>query len=93
MSSQTTPHLTKDQIEAYALCTMRGQLSARQSEPSIRSVEEHVILCDTCDRSVESFEDYIRAMRAAAARLRVQPAVRKTPKPKTFTAGPSPDLA
>jgi hypothetical protein len=88
-------HLTAQQIESYALCTISGQLSSRQAEPAIRNVEEHVILCDRCDRSVESFENYIRAIRTAAARLQTESGKPKSYKPhtKTLAAGRNRDRA
>jgi hypothetical protein len=50
-------HLDGDVLELYAM----GRLSEAASEP----VEEHILVCETCQERLTEAESYVRAMRGA----------------------------
>jgi anti-sigma factor RsiW len=55
-------HLIDDSLEQYVLLTL--------PESDLQAVEEHLLTCAKCRRRLQETEEYIAAMRLAAARLR-----------------------
>jgi hypothetical protein len=66
-------HASDEDLERYAL----GGLSADELE----EVEEHLILCSSCQERLDETDSFVRTMRAAAAKMRATP----EPKRKWFT--------
>jgi hypothetical protein len=78
-------HIEDDELELYAL--------GRLCESRVVAVEEHVLICESCQDRLAETEAYVQAVRAAAAKLAEQPApwwrrwwerlgaLRWTPKP------------
>jgi anti-sigma factor RsiW len=54
-------HVEESALELYAL----GRLGDHQSE----ELEEHILLCGSCQRRLQDMDDFIRSFRAAAARF------------------------
>ncbi|HXG32704.1 MAG TPA: hypothetical protein VNJ11_05020 [Bryobacteraceae bacterium] len=83
-------HIEDDELELYAL--------GRLCESRVVAVEEHVLICESCQDRLAETEAYVEAVRAAAAKLAEQPApwwrrwwerlgaLRWTPKPVWATA-------
>ena len=63
MHDQGTEHLMEEQLEAYAMHSLG-------SEDEVAAVEEHLLLCVTCQENLQTVEVYVRAMQTAAARIR-----------------------
>ena len=59
-------HLGGEEIERYSLGEM--------SEEELARWEEHLLICDSCQRQVAASDAYVAAMRSAAAELRRVPA-------------------
>ena len=55
-------HLAEEEIEKYSMATASEEETAR--------VEEHLLICETCQRRLARADDYIRAMQTAARQLR-----------------------
>jgi hypothetical protein len=71
--SQDLPHPTPDAIESYALASVRDRLE--MARPEVIRLEEHLLWCSPCLRSVESEEavamlmiDELEALKARAAK-------------------------
>ena len=54
-------HITEDDAESYVMETLPAAEPAR--------IEEHLLICDECRQRLIEVEQYIAAMRAAAASL------------------------
>lgn len=65
----TGSHFQDDVLEKYAM----GKLSEVECAP----LEEHLLICSSCQDRLESVEDYIRVAKAATAALTPQPPARK----------------
>jgi anti-sigma factor RsiW len=61
MASRVDLHLDEEAAERYSL----GNLSARR----VVEIEEHLLICEPCQRSVAAADAYVAAMRDAAAKL------------------------
>lgn len=59
MNKRSNRHVPEDVLERYAM----GRLSGEECEP----VEEHLLLCAVCQRSLEQTDEYIRVAQAATA--------------------------
>jgi anti-sigma factor RsiW len=70
MQLEPNDHVTEESLESYAL----GSLS----EPLVTGIEEHLLICPACQDKLREFDDYIAAMRGAAARLDREDESRKT---------------
>lgn len=68
MKDTLVGHVSEDILERYAM----GKLSAADCAP----IEEHILICPTCQRELEAVDDYIRIARAAIAALAPQPPAR-----------------
>jgi anti-sigma factor RsiW len=55
-------HVTEDDLERYAMRTL--------SAPESDHLEEHVLICQSCRDRLESTDEFVAAMRSAAARIR-----------------------
>ena len=51
-------HLSEEKIEYYSM----GKLA----ESELASVEEHLLLCDSCQENVQKMDNFVRAVREAA---------------------------
>jgi hypothetical protein len=58
-------HASEDALEHYVL----GGLD----EQEVADVEEHLLVCSTCQARLEETESFITAMRSAAGKLRAEP--------------------
>jgi hypothetical protein len=58
-------HASDDALEHYAL----GGLD----EPEVACMEEHLLVCSTCQARLEETESFVTAMRSAARKLRAEP--------------------
>jgi hypothetical protein len=65
MPTENGLHACDDQLERYVL---RGL-----DEPEVAEVEEHLLVCSTCQARLEETESFIIAMRSAARKLRAEP--------------------
>jgi Putative zinc-finger len=65
MLTESGLHACDDELERYVL----GGLD----EPEVAEMEEHLLVCSTCQTRLEETESFIIAMRSAAAKLRAQP--------------------
>jgi len=65
-------HVPEDSLEAYAM----GRLSGEECV----LIEEHLLICPTCQRDLEAVDDYIQVTRAAIAALAPQPPARIGPQ-------------
>ena len=65
-------HVPEDSLEAYAM----GMLSSEECV----LIEEHLLICPTCQRDLEAVDDYIQVARAAIAALAPQPPARIGPQ-------------
>ncbi|HEY3836157.1 MAG TPA: hypothetical protein VGL72_06280 [Bryobacteraceae bacterium] len=57
-----TEHIGEERLEAYAMQLVEGDEAA--------TIEEHLLFCTTCQDELEAVEQYVRAMRRAARRIR-----------------------
>ena len=55
-------HISDDDLERYALEPL--------PEAELAPLEEHLLICSECRNRLEATEQYVMAMRAAAATLR-----------------------
>jgi hypothetical protein len=60
MESQDT-HMDEEILELYAL--------GRLNEEEVVPVEEHLLICHTCQDRLADTDEYIRTVRAAAPKL------------------------
>lgn len=74
MEDSVDRHLDGETAERYSM----GRFSARR----VRAVEEHLLICARCRKSVASSDAYLAAMRRAAATVR-----NADRKPKSKTTG------
>ena len=58
-------HTSDDALERYVL---RGL-----DEPEVAKLEEHLLVCSTCQARLEETESFIITMRRAAGKLRAEP--------------------
>ncbi|MCE5311274.1 MAG: zf-HC2 domain-containing protein [Acidobacteriales bacterium] len=58
-------HASDDALERYLL--------GESDEPEVAAVEEHLLVCRTCQTRLEETEAYITAIRSAAKKLRAEP--------------------
>ena len=66
-------HVPEDSLETYAM----GKLSSEECA----LIEEHLLICPTCQRDLEAVDDYIQVARAAIAALAPRPPARIGPQP------------
>ena len=52
-------HIPEDALEKYAL----GQLP----DPDCTPLDEHLLICPTCQSRLEELDEYVKVMKAAAA--------------------------
>jgi anti-sigma factor RsiW len=64
MESQDT-HMDEETLELYAL----GRLNEDDAAP----LEEHLLICHSCQDRLADIDEYIRTVRAAAPKLDGQP--------------------
>ena len=57
------PHLPEETLEEYCF----DRLSATETA----EVEEHLLVCSSCQLALEELDDYIRLMKAATASLEI----------------------
>ena len=62
MCVQPDPHVDADELERYSL--------GDSEEASAARIEEHLLVCDACRERLTQVDEYHRAMREAAAKLR-----------------------
>lgn len=62
MGAQPIPHIDLEDLERYSLGDIDEQSAAR--------VEEHLLVCGSCRERLAEHEEYVRAIRDAAAHLR-----------------------
>ncbi|MEZ5402909.1 MAG: hypothetical protein R2729_24745 [Bryobacteraceae bacterium] len=62
-------HPDEEALESYSLGTM--------PDDEETAFEEHLLLCEPCQKRVEETDDYVRAVRTAAARLEQRRTVEK----------------
>ena len=65
MSKTHLPHIPEDTLELYSM--------GRLSESEIEVVEEHLLVCNACQDSLQETEDFVRAFRAAVPELEIEP--------------------
>lgn len=65
-------HISAEDIERYSM----GDIS----EEEVSRIEEHLLVCETCQNRVAESDAYVSAMRTAGARLRSSPRTRKVPR-------------
>ena len=58
-------HFNEEELESYSLGTASGNHLAR--------LEEHLLICGSCQQRLEESDAYVRAIRSAAAELQSQP--------------------
>ena len=63
MNTGLEDHVPEESFEAYAM----GELSPSDCA----ALEEHLLLCSTCQTQLEDLEEYIRLMRAALVSVEV----------------------
>ena len=54
-------HISEDALERYAMRTL--------PEPELAVLEEHLLICAECRQRLQATEQYVAAMREAAARM------------------------
>jgi hypothetical protein len=64
-------HFDEEEIERYSMGAM--------PEEAMAPFEEHLLICEPCQLRLAQTDDYVRAMRQAAARLRAEPLKRGLP--------------
>jgi predicted anti-sigma-YlaC factor YlaD len=62
MCVQPDPHVDNDDLERYSL--------GDSDEASAARIEEHLLVCNGCRGRLTQVDEYHRAMREAAAKLR-----------------------
>lgn len=62
MAERSHSHLGGEQVERYSLGEM--------SEEELAGWDEHLLICDPCRRQIAASDEYVAAMRKAAAQLR-----------------------
>jgi hypothetical protein len=72
-------HLDEEAAEKYSL----GQLSSKRTA----EIENHLLLCDLCRKAVVDADEYIAAMRHAAAKTRKEENRKDERKPRRRVAG------
>jgi anti-sigma factor RsiW len=55
-------HAAEDDLESYAMRTLPA--------PKVESLEEHLLVCAGCRYRLTAADEYVAAMRAAAAKIR-----------------------
>lgn len=68
MTDPLTPHPGDETLEGYSLARLDEQASA--------VVEEHLLLCENCQRRLTEFDTFVRATQAAARELQQEAAER-----------------
>ena len=53
------PHVSSDELEAYSL--------GLSSDADVERVEEHLLICETCQSELALTDQYVQAMKKAAA--------------------------
>jgi predicted anti-sigma-YlaC factor YlaD len=64
MTMDIDGHLEEEELERYSL--------AASAEPELSKVEEHLLLCPSCRKKVETSDVYVHSMRHAAAQVRAE---------------------
>jgi hypothetical protein len=59
-----TKHVGEERLEAYATNSL--------AEDEVAVVEEHLLICSTCQDRLDAVEHYLRAMEGAAKRIRAE---------------------
>ena len=62
MAAESDCHFDEEASERYSM----GTLSGEEAE----QIEEHLLICEACRRSVSKSDTYVAAMRRAAAQVR-----------------------
>ena len=62
MCVQPDPHVDADDLERYSL--------GHSEEAAAARIEEHLLICQPCRDRLTQVDEYVRAMREAAAKLR-----------------------
>jgi hypothetical protein len=65
-------HISAEDIERYSM--------GDTSEEEVSRIEEHLLVCETCQNRVTESDGYVSAMRTAATQLRSSPRRRKLPR-------------
>ena len=63
------PHLNEDEVERYSIGSV--------SEPELAPLEEHLLLCETCQIRVTETDVYVAAVKAAGESVWHEPARRR----------------
>jgi len=61
MSTERFNHPDDGVVEAYAM--------NRLTEPLLAAFEEHLLICEECQRRLQRMDDYLDAVRRAARKL------------------------
>src|SRR5262245_61394504 len=75
LMEQFEEHSSEESLEMYALGRLRG--------PELEQLEEHLLICESCQDRLDTTEKYVKAMQGAARRLRQE----ERSKAKVATAG------
>ena len=69
MFSDINRHLEAEEVERYSMGTIPEEEAAR--------LEEHLLICESCQQRVTESDGYVSSMQRAALELRQSPAVRQ----------------
>ena len=58
----TVDQISDDDLEGYVMGTL--------PEADVKRIDEHLLICFACRHRLQAMEDYVTAMRDAAAKLR-----------------------
>src|SRR5579863_10480593 len=72
MEPKTQKHISDEQLEAYAMNCL--------SEAEVGPIEEHLLICETCQDHLAAVDKFVLAMQGAAKRIRREEA-EATPVP------------
>jgi hypothetical protein len=67
-----TPHPSVDKLELYAL--------GRLSEPDVEEIEIHLLMCEACQKELDTADQYVAAMKGALAEAPLQKVDAAQPK-------------
>lgn len=56
-------HISEEALEQYAMRTL-------PAAAELERLEEHLLICSECRNRLQMMDDYVAAMRSAAAKLR-----------------------
>jgi len=69
MQLQRCDQFTDESLEQYSMDSL--------AEPALTELEEHLLICSHCRQRLEATDDYVSAMRGAAARIQEEAESRK----------------